>query len=92
MRQVYIVFYLILCSVFVTECQASSPDDIFGNMSYIIGDEDRSEKVTLVNGKYRDHRLNIRVKSLLRCWFVMKRVKNIYEYCGPTEWGHGSEK
>jgi len=24
-------------------------------MTYIIGDEDRSEKVTLVNGKHRDH-------------------------------------
>lgn len=55
MRQVYIVFCLIVYGVFATECQASSPDDIFGNMTYIIGNEDSSEKVTLVNGKYRDH-------------------------------------
>ena len=54
MKQVYIIFCLILCGVFVPECLCSSPDDIFGNLTYIIGDEDSSERVTLLNGKYRD--------------------------------------
>lgn len=54
MRKTYIVFCFLLLSAFAVEVYPETPDDIFGNMTYIIGDEDCSEKVTLVNGAYRD--------------------------------------
>jgi len=53
MKQVYIIFCLILGGVFIAECQPSSPDDIFCNMSYIVDYGNGSQKVRLVNGKYR---------------------------------------
>lgn len=54
MKQVYIIFHLILCSVFVPECLAHTPDETFGNMTYMVGDEHYSVKVTLADGQYRD--------------------------------------
>ncbi len=54
MRELHIGLCVILCAIFASECMANSPDEIFGNMTYIIGDKERSQEVTLVDGKYRD--------------------------------------
>jgi hypothetical protein len=52
MRRLYIIFYLVLGSIFVLKSLVHASDDIFANMTYVIGDEYRSQKVTLINGKY----------------------------------------
>ena len=53
MGQLYIILCLVLSCTFISETQAHAPDDMFANMTYVIGDENRSQKVRLVNGKYR---------------------------------------
>lgn len=57
MKRVCAIFYFILflCGIFVSVSYSQTQEDIlFGNMTYLIGDENSSEKVTLVNGEYRD--------------------------------------
>lgn len=55
MRQLCIISCLILVCIFLphVQSQAHAPDDVLANMSYVVGDEIYSQKVTLVEGKYR---------------------------------------
>jgi len=48
--KIFAVFYFILSSGFVSQCCAESPDAIFSNMAYMIGNEHYADKVTLVDG------------------------------------------
>jgi len=52
MKQPYVIFLAII-SVFITAAWAHAPDDMLANMTYVVGDECHSQKVTLVEGKYR---------------------------------------
>jgi len=53
MRQLCIVIYLVVCSIFIPQVYAHAPDDALANMAYVVGDETHSQKVILVEGKYR---------------------------------------
>ena len=53
MRQLFIILYLVLVHFSIPEALAHCPDDELANMTYIIGDENHSQMVRLVDGKYR---------------------------------------
>jgi hypothetical protein len=45
-------FCLIVPSIFSAKCFADDPDKVFGNMTYMIGNEYCAERASLVDGKY----------------------------------------
>jgi len=50
--------YLFLCFVvffaFVSDCGSDDMEEIFANMTYIIGNEYGSQRVSLIDGKYKE--------------------------------------
>ncbi|MFC1806888.1 hypothetical protein ACFL0T_00770 [Candidatus Omnitrophota bacterium] len=53
MRHLYFNICLILFCLIVFQVHAHAPDAELANMTYMIGDENHSQKVTLLEGKYR---------------------------------------
>ncbi len=57
MRQICAVFFVIAFSSIASECLADEPNKIFGNMTYMIGNENCAERAHLVDGKYEVPRI-----------------------------------
>ena len=54
MRRIPVVFWLALFFALVPRYLSHAQEDLFGNMTYVIGDEVSSRKIELVNGQHRD--------------------------------------
>lgn len=52
-----VIFCPIFFNIFSSQCLADNPDEIFGNMTYIIGNEYCAERAPLINGKYEEPRI-----------------------------------
>ncbi len=66
--KIFVVFCLVFSSAFVSDCHAESPDEIFGNMTYMIGNEYYADKVKLAGGK----------REVLRYLYVYYEDKYVY--------------
>ncbi len=49
--KIFVVFCLVFSSAFVSDGHAESPDELFGNMTYMIGNEHYADRVTLTGGQ-----------------------------------------